>query len=680
MGTDYVRSVTDMRYFWILILLAGSVMAQDTATPTPTLTNTVTHTPTITRTPGYNWMYIPDLKLGKYKTADQIPLTCVEPANTPTPAYTVTDNAVARFDGTSASVVQGSGVSLDDNDNMLFPHATYVAQLPSNHYVQTDSIRDADGNIMFYNDLSDVRFMRSTDGAASVVVGSVVASIFKGNNGLILHDDYIEMTATKPMTMDIDGGTTYEFYRPNMLVDFVTQAVMTGRYYSAPNWVWKKEIVQEDTEGNTSTGIYLYDRTNVPTPGTPSVRLLADQGLIDGKVYYQNGVIIGTHTPVPTHTPIQTYVHTYYVPYSGAIANVDLGARSVTAGKNVIPNSTPTGPGLVVRAGQYTLDPVEPDDISGLSIWFEADKQAHLDTDGQAVTYIDDDSPNGYTYYSAPGIMGRPSYETNECNGYPVFRWAGDAVTCVVADRGTIFDAEEYTLFLVQKRDMASDCASHNYIVWDFFNLAWFFPYDNNNFMIKYGGDTQSPAPPSGFDSGYHIVSIRRGASSDYSEVFVDNASVDANTYSGSMSTSGAITMWLFSHNNSPGTPYSYCADSPCFLFYKDALSDADYNGAWNYLSEKYAIGSAVGAVTQTADLTQWQSYGGAATLAGITKEGDFYNSSRMNNYAATAAPDADDDVDSGYGPGSLWIDIVNHNVYVCTDGSDGAANWEIVN
>lgn len=47
------------------------------------------------------------------------------------------------------------------------------------------------------------------------------------------------------------------------------------------------------------------------------------------------------------------------------------------------------------------------------------------------------------------------------------------------------------------------------------------------------------------------------------------------------------------------------------------------------------------------------------------------------NNYSATSAPTVNDDADSGYSVGSLWIDTSSPNeAYRCTDNTVGAAEW----
>src|SRR3990172_1927847 len=46
------------------------------------------------------------------------------------------------------------------------------------------------------------------------------------------------------------------------------------------------------------------------------------------------------------------------------------------------------------------------------------------------------------------------------------------------------------------------------------------------------------------------------------------------------------------------------------------------------------------------------------------------------NNYSATAAPAVTDDISSGYGVGSVWLDLTNDAAYVCVDSTVDAAVW----
>jgi len=47
-----------------------------------------------------------------------------------------------------------------------------------------------------------------------------------------------------------------------------------------------------------------------------------------------------------------------------------------------------------------------------------------------------------------------------------------------------------------------------------------------------------------------------------------------------------------------------------------------------------------------------------------------------QNNYMATAAPGVNDDTNSGYEPGSEWVDQMTDKAYVCLDATEGAAVW----
>ena len=49
------------------------------------------------------------------------------------------------------------------------------------------------------------------------------------------------------------------------------------------------------------------------------------------------------------------------------------------------------------------------------------------------------------------------------------------------------------------------------------------------------------------------------------------------------------------------------------------------------------------------------------------------------HNYSATAAPTTGDDVDDGYGVGSMWVDVTGDAVYFCVDATAGAAVWKQV-
>lgn len=49
-------------------------------------------------------------------------------------------------------------------------------------------------------------------------------------------------------------------------------------------------------------------------------------------------------------------------------------------------------------------------------------------------------------------------------------------------------------------------------------------------------------------------------------------------------------------------------------------------------------------------------------------------------NFAATEAPDADNDTGEGYVVGSQWIDVTNDNCYICVDNTAATAVWKQTN
>lgn len=49
-------------------------------------------------------------------------------------------------------------------------------------------------------------------------------------------------------------------------------------------------------------------------------------------------------------------------------------------------------------------------------------------------------------------------------------------------------------------------------------------------------------------------------------------------------------------------------------------------------------------------------------------------------NVSASAAPAITDDVDLGFVAGDLWLRVSTAKLYVCSDNTDGAAVWTILN
>ena len=77
---------------------------------------------------------------------------------------------------------------------------------------------------------------------------------------------------------------------------------------------------------------------------------------------------------------------------------------------------------------------------------------------------------------------------------------------------------------------------------------------------------------------------------------------------------------------------------------------------------------------TLTFSLTQNLAVGGSPTFAGLTVAGTPF---RKSNYAAIVAPTVNEDSGDGYAVGSLWVDTVLDDAYICCDATVAAAVWK---
>lgn len=104
-----------------------------------------------------------------------------EEADITTPSSS-TDNAVVRFDGTDGKTIQGSGVTIDDSDNMIIPsNLTVAGDLTVNGTtttVNTDTLDVKDPNILLNDGGNDA----TSEGAGITVERT-------GTNGSIVYED-----------------------------------------------------------------------------------------------------------------------------------------------------------------------------------------------------------------------------------------------------------------------------------------------------------------------------------------------------------------------------------------------------------------------------------------------------------------------------------------------------------
>ena len=75
-------------------------------------------------------------------------------------------------------------------------------------------------------------------------------------------------------------------------------------------------------------------------------------------------------------------------------------------------------------------------------------------------------------------------------------------------------------------------------------------------------------------------------------------------------------------------------------------------------------------------DRSAWDDVNYEAKHAKSIDDGTYDFHTPLSKYNATAAPAATDDSESGFAPGSRWVDVTNDVVYICLDASVGAAIW----
>lgn len=107
-----------------------------------------------------------------------------------------------------------------------------------------------------------------------------------------------------------------------------------------------------------------------------------------------------------------------------------------------------------------TLDmggsPFTPSQVSNMVVWYDANQQAGL-SDGGLVTSMTDFSGNGR--HALGSDASRPTYETNELNGKPVYRFSGSQGRQLDASPDpdeSAFDLATYSIFFVAKRTSGS--------------------------------------------------------------------------------------------------------------------------------------------------------------------------------------------------------------------------------
>jgi len=207
-------------------------------------------------------VYIPDLKLGKYLTAAQIPLTCVEPANTHTPVPTATPYGdLVATNGYFSSAVTTGELGVSDELTVvpgLFSYGTSSGTDSLSYYMNPLGMGGSMDAVSVFGEQQVGYYLQN---AENPLIQLYVQTQKEGDE----RDNYVEITT--------NGVRLY------------SMAVPSPSVVPTPNWL------TVNNDGTSSSG----DVISNAEYGTP-VTLAA----VATMAYHD------THTPVPTATPNET--------------------------------------------------------------------------------------------------------------------------------------------------------------------------------------------------------------------------------------------------------------------------------------------------------------------------------------------------------------------------------------
>lgn len=214
----------------------------------------------------------------------------------------------------------------------------------------------------------------------------------------------------------------------------------------------------------------------------------------------------------------------------------------------------------------------EPDDLSGISAWYEADRITGL-ADGAAVVQWDDLSGNGYHLAHNDPTM-RPTYQTSELNGLAVVSFDGtnDRVFNLTINR-----AQPETVFVVAKWRAVYSAAS--YVAGGSTSTAGLIGRRADNQVNLHAG---SHACTVTTDTEVYTI---------YSAVF-SGASSELRANGGTAATGnpGTTTAVGLSIGSRDGGSEAANVDVAAFLSYARVLTGTERARVESYLATKYAI------------------------------------------------------------------------------------------
>lgn len=173
--------------------------------------------------------------------------------------------------------------------------------------------------------------------------------------------------------------------------------------------------------------------------------------------------------------------------------------------------------------------------------------------------------------------------------------------------------------------------------------------------------------------------------------VFGTSPTIDAPSITGVLTTSGAqittanamgalaidVTKGLNTKSISADSTFTFSATPSTNTWFSMFVANSDTAAHTLTIPSSYSMARAATVTTLVIPasgfmLLQWRYDGSVYRL--------FASDGFLSKFDATAAPGVTNDLDEGYGAGSLWLDATNNNTYICESAANGAAVWHQLN
>jgi hypothetical protein len=187
--------------------------------------------------------------------------------------------------------------------------------------------------------------------------------------------------------------------------------------------------------------------------------------------------------------------------------------------------------------------------------------------------------------------------------------------------------------------------------------------------------------------SSANLASAVTGETGSGALVFGTAPTISAPTISGIVTTDGPtittanamgalaidVTKGLNTKSISADSTFTFSATPSTNTWFSMWVINSDTNPHTLTIPSSYSMARAATVTTVVIPASgqmylQWRYDGSVYRL--------FTSDAALNKYDATTGPTTSDDLDLGYGPGSIWIDATNNEVYICESSANGAAVW----